>query len=127
MLIKIICLAVLGTFITVILKKHCKELVPFFEVAVVVAFLLVAADGQLINKGSFEKLFSVYGRDNEVFTAILKAAAITVLTKLASDLCNENGNTVMADIVELGGRLMLILLALPFIEKVTQAALSFAG
>ena len=44
MLIKIICLAVLGTFITVILKKHCKELVPFFEVAVVVAFLLVDED-----------------------------------------------------------------------------------
>ncbi len=126
MLVKIISLAVIGTLITVILKKHCSELVPFFEVALLIGVLLVIADGQLINKGSFEKLFSLYARDNEVFTTIFKAAAITVLTRLASDLCKENGNTLMGDIVELGGRIMLTLLALPFIEKVTQAALSFA-
>lgn len=125
MLIKIISLAVIGTFIIVILKKYCNELVPFFEVAVLIAVLLVVADGQLINKNSFEKLFSVYVRDIEMFSAIFKAAAITVLTRLASDLCKENGNTLMGDIVELGGRIMLTVLALPFIEKVTEAALSF--
>ena len=49
-----------------------------------------------------------------------------MLTRLASDLCKENGNTLMGDIVELGGRIMLTVLALPFIEKVTETALSFA-
>lgn len=127
MLIKLISLAIIGTLITVILKKHCRELVPFFEVALLIGFLLVIADGQLINKGSFEKLFSAYSGDTEVLKAIFKAAAITVLTRLATDLCRENGNTLVADIVELGGRIMLTALALPFVEKVTQAALSFAG
>ncbi len=125
MLIKIVSLAVIATLITVILKKHCKELVPFFELAVLIAVLLLMADGKLINNSSFEKLFSLYVRDNEMFSAIFKAAAITVLTRLASDLCKENGNTLMGDIVELGGRIMLTVLALPFIEKVTETALSF--
>ena len=125
MLIKIISLAVIGAFLTVILKKHCSELVPFFEVAVLIAVLLIVADGELINKSSFEKLFSVYVSDSEIFLSIFKAAAVTVLTRLASDLCKENGNTLMGDIVELGGRIMLTVMALPFIEKVTEAALSF--
>lgn len=125
MLIKIIGLAVIAALITVILKKHCKELVPFFELAVLIAVVLLIADGQLIKSGGLEKLFSFYARDNEVFSAIFKAAAITVLSRLASDLCKENGNTLMGDIVELAGRIMLTVLALPFIEKVTETALSF--
>ena len=32
---------------------------------------------------------------------------------------------LMGDIVELGGRVMLIILAFPFIEKVTEIALAF--
>ncbi len=125
MLIKIIGLAVIASLITVILKKHCIELVPFFELAVLIAVVLLIAGGQLISKGSFGKLFSLYAADNELFSAIIKAAAITVLTRLASDLCRENGNTLMGDIVELGGRIMLTVLALPFVEKVTETALSF--
>lgn len=125
MLIKIIGLAVIAALITVILKKHCKELVPFFELAVLIAVVLLIADGQLIKSGGLEKLFSLYARENEVFSAIFKAAAITVLSRLASDLCKENGNTLMGDIVELAGRIMLTVLALPFIEKVTETALSF--
>lgn len=125
MLIKILTLALTGTLITVILKKHCRELVPFFEIAVLIAALFMLGDLQTESKSGIGKLFSLYSEGNEVFSAIFKAATVTVLTRLASDMCKESGNGLMGDIVELGGRIMLVILALPFIERVTEIALSF--
>ena len=125
MFLEILTLAVMGALVTVILKKHCRELVPFFEIAVLIGGLFIIGDLQSANGSSLEKLFSIYAEGNEAFSAIFKAASVAVLSRLAADMCKESGNGLMGDIVELGGRITLIILALPFIEKVTETAISF--
>lgn len=127
MFVKILVLAITGTLLSVILKKHSREFVPFFEIAVVAAVAVIIISSDAIRKNSLEKIFSLYSQAGDVFNVLFKGAAVTVLTKLACDVCRESGNSLMADIVELGGRLMLVILALPFIEKVTQTALDFAS
>ena len=126
MLIKILTLAITGTLLTVILKKHCRELVLFFEIAVVIAAVFIIADSDAVRSKGIEKIFSLYSQGNEIFSALFKGAAVAVMTRLACDVCRESGNSLMGDIVELGGRIMLIVLALPFIETVAEIALSFA-
>ncbi len=125
MLVKIIALALTAALVTVILRKHCRELVPFFEIAVLIAALFMLADLQTQGESSIGRLFSLYSEGSEVFPAIFKAATVTVLSRLASDMCRESGNGLMGDIVELAGRMMLVMLAVPFIERVTEIALSF--
>lgn len=125
MLVKIIALALTAALVTVILRKHCRELVPFFEIAVLIAALFMLADLQTQGESSIGRLFSLYSEGSEVFQAIFKAATVTVLSRLASDMCRESGNGLMGDIVELAGRMMLVVLAVPFIERVTEIALSF--
>ncbi len=125
MLVKIIALALTAALVTVILRKHCRELVPFFEIAVLIAALFMLADLQTQGESSIGRLFSLYSEGSEVFQAIFKAATVTVLSRLASDMCRESGNGLMGDIVELAGRMMLVMLAVPFIERVTEIALSF--
>lgn len=126
MLIKVILLSVTGVFLTVILKKYCKELVPFFEIAVMLVAAYIIFDGVDIDNTGLSKIFSLYSESDELFSCIFKGAAVTVITKLGSDVCRESGNNLMSDIVEFGGRIMLITLSLPYIEKVTEIALSFA-
>lgn len=125
MLVKIIALALTAALVTVILRKHCRELVPFFEIAVLIAALFMLADLQTQGESSIGRLFSLYSEGSEVFQAIFKAATVTVLSRLASDMCRESGNGLMGDIVEFAGRMMLVMLAVPFIERVTEIALSF--
>ncbi len=127
MFIKIVVLAVIGTLLTVVLKKHCRELVPFFELALVAGAFIIIADNDVVEKSSIEKIFSAYSLSGEIFAAVFKGAAVTVLSRLACDVCKESGNSLTADIVELGGRIMLIILAMPFIEKVSEIALSFCS
>lgn len=127
MFVKILALAAIGVMMTVILKKHCSELVPLFEIALVAVGIVIIGDAEAVKRSGIEKIFAAYSQGGELFTAILKGAAVTVLTRFACDVCKESGNSLVADIVELGGRIMLVVLAMPFIEKVTQIALSFSG
>lgn len=125
MLIKVFALGVIGVMLTLILKKHCSELVPAFEI--VLACVAVAVVFDAVGRSGLEKLLSVYSQSGELFASMLKGAAVTVLTRLACDVCRESGSSLMADIVELGGRVMLIVLAVPYIEAVLETALSLYG
>lgn len=125
MLTKLTVLGIIGALLTVILKKYSSELVIFFEIAVVAVAVFIIKDSVSDYIGEFGKMFSSFGSGSELFGAVFKAAAVTLLSRLGSEICRESGNGLMGDIVELGGRVMLIILALPFVEKVTEIALAF--
>lgn len=125
MLTKLTVLGIIGALLTVILKKYSSEFVIFFEIAVVAVAVFIIKDSVSDYIGEFGKMFSSFGSGSELFGAVFKAAAVTLLSRLGSEVCRESGNGLMGDIVELGGRVMLIILALPFVEKVTEIALAF--
>ena len=125
MFIKLLSLGIVGAFLGLILKKYSKELVVLLEIAVVIAGLFIIKESLFEEFDGFGKVFSSYSEGAEIFKAVFKASTVTVISKLGSELCRESGNGLMGDIVELGGRVMLIILALPFIEKVTEIALAF--
>ena len=125
MLIKIIALGFVGTFLALILKKYNRETVPFLEIAVIFSSLLLITDYLSQQGGELKRILSSYSQADELFLCLIKGAAITVLTKLSSEVCRESGNGLMAQIIELGGRVMLVVLSLPFITKITEIALSF--
>lgn len=125
MFIKLLSLGVIGAFLGVVLKKYSRELVIFFELAVAVVAVFIVKDSLFVQLDDFGKIFSSFPMGSEIFSAVFKVSAVTVLSKLGSEVCRESGNGFMGDIVELGGRVMLIILSFPFIEKVTEIALAF--
>ncbi len=125
MIIKIIALALIGSFVSVFLKKHNRELIPFFEVAVMTAGFFLIKDSLTLNNSAVDELFRLYPQGEEMFLCMFKASAVTVITKLTSETCRESGNGLMGEIVELGGRVMLVVLSMPFILQVAKTALSF--
>ena len=125
MLIKIIALGLTGTLLALFLKKYNKELLPFLELAIVIAAIFMIKEFLSGYANSLKELFSLYSEGEELFSCLFKGAVITVLTKLASEVCKESGNGLMGEIIELGGRAVLIALSLPFITEAAQTALSF--
>lgn len=125
MFLKILALGIIGVLLTAILKKHCSELLPLMEIAIFVAGIIIIGEAGVIKRSGIEKIFSAYSASGDLLPVVLKGAAVAVITRLSCDVCRESGNSLVADIVELGGRIMLIILAMPFVEKVTEIALSF--
>ena len=62
MFIKIVGLAFTGTLLSLILKKHCRELIPFFELAVVIASVLILFGNGGEGGKAFEKIYSLFSR-----------------------------------------------------------------
>ena len=61
----------------------------------------------------------------KMLTCLFKGAIICVLTKISSDLCKENNSLLISDIIDLSGRIMLLVIAYPFIENIIKAASTF--
>ncbi|MBR6567397.1 MAG: stage III sporulation AC/AD family protein [Clostridia bacterium] len=61
----------------------------------------------------------------EIFSSAIKGAGICLITNFSSDLCKENGNRLIADVIEFTGRIMLLFIAVPYIETIIKTAFAF--
>lgn len=58
---------------------------------------------------------------------LLKSLGICFLCQFSSDACKDAGQSALASKVELAGKLMIVLIALPMIEDITQTAVGIIG
>lgn len=63
--------------------------------------------------------FSAYLRREE-FICLIRAAGIALVAQTAQDLCKDAGMTAMGAKVELAGRCMILLSALPMLQRVVD-------
>ena len=54
---------------------------------------------------------------------LLKALGISLLTHVCANVCRDSGEGSIASYVELGGRLEIVILALPLIKEIVDMAL----
>ncbi|MBQ9914079.1 MAG: hypothetical protein IJO73_07610 [Clostridia bacterium] len=47
------------------------------------------------------------------------------MSKFSSDICEENGNKMIADVIEFAGRILLAVIAAPYIELIMNIAAAF--
>ncbi len=125
MIIKVSLLGICVCVISVLLRGWLKEAVLPLQISFAVLTLaIVFKSVKDITDGLWE-----YMGDSEfgslVFPALLKGALICTVAKLASDAAKDSGNGLVADIIDLTGRIMLLSLGFPFIENVIKTAASF--
>ena len=53
---------------------------------------------------------------------ILKGLGIVILTQISSDICRDSGESTLAGYIETVGKLELLLLCIPLIEKILATA-----
>lgn len=125
MLYKIVLTGIIVCFLNIFIKKHLSEVVlpieiVFLSLAVV---LLIDTAGEIFGKVSH--FFNEIEYGEEIFSSVIKGMGICLLTKFSADICTENGNKLVADVIEFSGRIMLAAIALPYIETIIGIALAF--
>ena len=126
MLGKIIFLGLAVCIMNIFLKKQQSEFILPMELV----YLTVAV---ALSLEYLQKIFSdlsgfidttEYG--SEILSSAIKGAGVCILTKFSSDICAENGNKLIADVIEFTGRVMLLIIAAPYVESVIRIAMAFA-
>ena len=122
---KLIILAIIGCTLGVILRYNFKELYVPFQVGFAIIILLYILSNISDSIRSFIYVIESIGTGYSVIKIMLKAALISIGARLGSDICKESGNYLLADIIEIGGKLVMFILAAPYILDVIKISVAF--
>ncbi|MDE6730020.1 MAG: hypothetical protein K2J71_04515 [Oscillospiraceae bacterium] len=114
---------IIGCILILILKQYHKAQGVLLSIAVCSMVLLaIVPEIQQI----FETAKNIYLQSSlqlSYFTILCKAVGISYLTQLGIDICKDCGEQALSTVVELCGRVFLILLALPLFLTLAQTVL----
>ena len=119
-MIPIIAVAILTTFAVLILKNTRPEIAVLVSITggITILFMLVESLGTVFS--SINAIVNRTGVRNDVFAALLKIVGIGYLTEFASGICTDAGNQSMSQKVLLGGKVIILILALPIVNNLIE-------
>lgn len=125
LILKIAVFAIAAAILSSLLKESRPEYVLPFEISVVViivSFVISFALKKFV--GLFENTFAGLV-DSSFISIMLKGALVCASSSVCASLCRESGNQALGDIVEISGRVIIIMFAIPLIESVVETALMY--
>ena len=114
----------IATAVAVLILRPLKS-----ELAVVVglvgsAIMLVLIIGGLADiVSSINGLVARTGLATQLFASILKIVGIGYLCDIAASICRDAGSQTVADMIVLGGKVTIVILAMPIIQSLVDVVL----
>ena len=114
-IIKIAMFGICGVLLAVILKNSGSQIYVVISMAVsIIIMLYVAAKlAGIITQISYIKKYITVGE--EYIGLLIKIIGITYITQFASDICRDNGYSVIAGQIEMFCRIAVAALSMPLV------------
>jgi stage III sporulation protein AD len=119
-LFKIAAVAVAGTVLGLVIKKNSPEMALMLTISLALAAFYLAFDTIKAVADFVKSLADTAQIQPEVLTIVFKTVGISIVTKLASDVCKDAGQTSVASGVELTGAVTALYLSLPLFQSVMK-------
>lgn len=120
LLIKAAAVAIAAGVLGMVLKKNSPEISLMLAIAAGCIVIYLALEGISDLVGFLSSLVEYSGLSSEIFSIILKSIAIAIITKIASDICKDAGQSASASSLELIGSVTILYIALPLFEAMIQ-------
>ena len=124
-MLKIILFSVIICVMSVIIKRNCSELYLPFQIGTAITVLIYIFSSTINEIETFFSFAESIGDGYGIIKSLIKASLITVSTKFGCDICKENGNILVGDVIELGGKLMILVISVPYIITVIKLSAEF--
>ncbi|MBO4725988.1 MAG: hypothetical protein J5598_00115 [Clostridia bacterium] len=122
-LTKLIVIAV-ASALGVLLLRHVKpELAVVVGLVGTILIFLMVVSGLSKIISSINGIVAQTGLATQLFTSILKIVGIGYLCEIAASVCEESGAKTVADMVILGGKIIIMVLAIPIIQALVDVVL----
>lgn len=117
-LIKIAAVAVAGTIFSLVIKKNSPEMALMLTIALAIAAFCLAFDMIKSIAGFITSVADASSISPSVLSIVFKAIGISIVTKLASDVCKDAGQSSIASGVEMTGAFAALYISLPLMQTV---------
>ncbi|NLK70622.1 MAG: hypothetical protein GX286_04195 [Clostridiales bacterium] len=123
-ILMIIALCIVAAILGKVLEKYNKEQALFVTIAactIVLTFLVVYLSPLI---SMMNELFNRTGTGENYSQVIIKSLGICYVTQLGFDVCKDCNENALATVVEVSGKVTLIILAIPLLEKLINIVTS---
>jgi len=121
--LKIIGIGLTALIIIIILKQYKPEFAVYTSIIAGI-FILLLSISQISGVINLLKDISSKANINSQFLGIiLKITGIAILTEFAVSICQDSGESAIANKIDIGGKIMIITLSLPIISSLLETIL----
>jgi len=120
-LLSIAGLAVVGLLVLTLVRQASPEMATLFTLALGVVLLLWIVDslGQAVR--SLQELAERARIQPEYIAVVLKVVGVSYIAGFSAQMCRDAGEAALAAKVELAGKVMILLIALPVFRAIVSA------
>ena len=68
----------------------------------------------------FKNIFNISGINSSLYSIIFKILGVGYLTEFTASICVDTGNASLADKVLLGGKIIILVMALPIVTSILE-------
>lgn len=122
-IIKIIGIGLIALVIILILRQYKPEFAIYVSLIAGIAILAISL-GQI--SGVINLLNSIANKANintQFISLLLKITGIAFLTEFAVSISNDCGETAIANKIDLGGKVLIIVISMPIISALLETIL----
>ena len=69
---------------------------------------------------TFKNIIGITGLNSNLYTLLLKIIGVGYLVEFTAGICSDTGNSSLGDKVLLGGKIIILVMALPIITNILQ-------
>ena len=122
-LLKVLVLGIIISVLSVLLKQIKPEysLICILVGSVILIIYIVNSVQDIF--GYFSQIVNKTGIDSDMFTTLLKIIGVGYLIEFSASVCNDSGNSSIADKIILSGKLIIFALTLPIITNLFNLVL----
>ena len=121
--VKIIGIAITALMIIIILKQYRPEFAVYASLIAGSMILFLIFDKLEGIVSLLNNLAEVSGVNGQFLSILIKITGIAFLTEFAVSICNDSGESAIANKVDLGGKVIIISLSIPIISSLLETVL----
>ena len=117
---KLTAVGVTAAVLSAVLKRNTPELAMLLALCAGLWMLALAAEGLGAAVALMEELADQAGLSEALLEPVVKAVALSILTRLTAEICRSAGEGGVAAFVETAGSALSLMAALPLVRAVAQ-------
>lgn len=119
-IVKIIGVGLIALIIIILLKQYKPEFVIYVSLLTGALILFMVLDKLTGIIDLLSSLSSKAGVSSQFLGILLKITGIAFLTEFAVSICNDSGESAIANKIDLGGKIIIIAISVPIISALLE-------
>ena len=117
---KIIAIGLITCLATIIVKPIRSDFSVIIAIVGGLIILFMVIDYLSSVFETFRSITGITGLNSNLYTLLLKIIGVGYLIEFTAGICSDTGNSSLGDKVLLGGKIIILVMALPIITNILQ-------